>query len=220
MYTRLKRFIFLSICFSLTFLAVAVCAGDEDPFIPQVSTKWGPDDEIGNANYMTAEKALDAIGLVRTGKVYDLGMVYYQGMPAYAPRTYQTWHLAHSYPFPKGRNKLTDTEEFTCLSNGIGTQLDGLAHVATNGIFYNHTPGDKVVSGAGTKKFGMEKVPPIVTRGVLIDMVAYKERYLEGGEEITLEDFKGALKKTGYRRTEGRRCPDYTYRLDALGGSR
>ena len=37
-------------------------------------SKWGPDDEIGAANYMTPELVVKAAGLVKTGKTYALGI--------------------------------------------------------------------------------------------------------------------------------------------------
>ena len=36
-------------------------------------SKWGPDDEIGAANYMKPELVLKAAQLVKTGKTYALG---------------------------------------------------------------------------------------------------------------------------------------------------
>jgi kynurenine formamidase len=53
-----------------------------------------------------------------------------------------------------------------------------------------------VVESWGLNRFGMETVPPIVTRGVLIDIAAYKgvER-LTKGYVISLADAQGALKE-------------------------
>lgn len=170
-------------------------------FTPQVS-KWGPDDQIGNCNYLTPDKILQAIRLVEKGEVYDLGTVYYPGMAAFPPRTYKAWLLVHGLTVPKGKNKGTDTEEFICLSTGLGTQIDGFAHLGNDGVFYNNTPKEDIVDPTGAKKFGMEVVPPIVTRGILLDMVAYKGRPLEGGDKITVEDFEGAMKKFGIAKIE------------------
>ncbi len=49
----------------------------------------------------------------------------------------------------------------------------------------------------GLKKFGMEKVPPIVSRGVLIDMAAYKGGPMNEGDVITPADIQGALAQQG-----------------------
>ena len=48
---------------------------------------------------------------------------------------------------------------------------------------------------SGAKKFGMETVPPLVTRAILVDMVDFLGRNLGESEEISLEDFKACLAK-------------------------
>jgi kynurenine formamidase len=75
----------------------------------------------------------------------------------------------------------------------MGTQLDGLGHVEIDKVHYNGVPLEDILDPKGAKKFGMEKVPPIVTRGVLLDMVAYKGRFLRGGEAITPADIEGCI---------------------------
>lgn len=50
-------------------------------------SKWGPNDEIGAANYMTPALALQAARLVKTGKVYSLGITVNTTTPAYPPRS-------------------------------------------------------------------------------------------------------------------------------------
>ena len=37
---------------------------------------WGKDDEVGSLNAMTPDSILAALQLVKTGKVYDLGVPY------------------------------------------------------------------------------------------------------------------------------------------------
>jgi hypothetical protein len=67
--------------------------------------------------------------------------------------------------------------------------------VGCNYTFYNGVNHTDIIGPKGAKKFGMEKVPPIATRGVLVDMVAYKGRNLEPNEAIHLDDFKACFKK-------------------------
>ena len=43
-----------------------------DPCNNATTRKWGPDDELGNLNYLTAEKVKENLGLIRLGKVYNL----------------------------------------------------------------------------------------------------------------------------------------------------
>ena len=52
-------------------------------------SKWGPNDEIGAANYLTPELALKAAQLVKTGKTYALGIPVDSATPAYPPRGFK-----------------------------------------------------------------------------------------------------------------------------------
>jgi kynurenine formamidase len=181
----------------LTLLLSTSSAHADNKYLPQPS-KWGPQDEIGNCNYLTPQKVLEAVRLIRTGKVYDMGCEYYKGFPAYPPRDCWVWLLVHGMTVdpPRGYDKATDMEEFVSMSTGISTQLDGFAHVGHNHIFYNATPASEIIAPTGAKKFGMEKVPPILTRGVLVDIAAFKGRDLGDREEISLADFKACMEET------------------------
>lgn len=179
---------------SVGILGLATQAMAENKFMPKPS-KWGPDDQIGNANYLTPKKVLEATRLVKEGRVFDLGNEYYKGFPAYPPRDVFVWLLVHGLTVdpPRGYDKATDMEEFVSMSTGLSTQLDGFAHVGHDHVFYNATPQKDIVNAAGAKKFGMETVPPLVTRGVLVDMVDFLGRNLGDDEEISLKDFKACL---------------------------
>jgi hypothetical protein len=52
-------------------------------------SKWGPNDEIGAANYVTPELVLKAASLIKTGKTYALGIPVDSKTPAYPPRTFK-----------------------------------------------------------------------------------------------------------------------------------
>ncbi len=49
---------------------------------PCNSPKWGADDEIGAANLVTPERALQAIKLVKQGKTHPLGIIIDSTTPA------------------------------------------------------------------------------------------------------------------------------------------
>ena len=50
-------------------------------------SKWGANDEIGAANYITPERVMEAAKLVKTGKTYSLGIIVDSKTPAYPPRS-------------------------------------------------------------------------------------------------------------------------------------
>ena len=52
-------------------LAGAAAAQAQTPWYP---SKWGPNDTIGAANYLTPAVAAEAAKLVKTGKTYSLGI--------------------------------------------------------------------------------------------------------------------------------------------------
>ena len=78
---------------------------------------------------------------------------------------------------------------------GIGTQIDGLGHFGIDHVYYN---GNKVADfwrPDGLAKFGTHEIPPIVTRGVLLDIARHRgvDR-LEGGSEITRAEIAATAK--------------------------
>ena len=69
-------------------------------------SKWGPNDEIGAANYMTPELVVKAAGLVKTGKTYALGIpVDYQDPRLSAPRVQNHHRAARSGRHPRPRTE-------------------------------------------------------------------------------------------------------------------
>jgi kynurenine formamidase len=138
-----------------------------------------------------------------------MGQVYEKGMPIFGDRTYAL-HIpgAPTYNQPFGSNMLIGNDEFICAEIGqVGTQFDGLTHIgtrmtmadgATQDVYYNGFTGDEILGTYGMRELGIEKIKPIVTRGVLIDIAGYKgvER-LPNGYEVSVADVRGALEKQG-----------------------
>jgi len=166
-------------------------AESEEAWYP---SRYGAGDELGAANELTPAKILEAVKLVGNGQVYDLGTNYEAKNPGAAPRYWETLILAHGAVTPLGTNKFLYVEETFTGCPGKGTQLDGFAHVCIDGVFYNGVPMKDVLDARGVKKFGVENYRPMITRGVLVDMVKVRGRPLDGGEAVTVEDIEGFLK--------------------------
>ncbi|MEM7281233.1 MAG: cyclase family protein, partial [Pseudomonadota bacterium] len=91
-------------------------------------------------------------------------------------------------------------EMFSGQVGQVGTQFDGLGHIGTrhNGenVFYNGFKLGEYGTANGLQRLGVENVGVFVTRGVLIDVAAFKGTdRLVAGTVITVADLKGALKK-------------------------
>lgn len=178
---------------------------------PWWPSEWGADDQLGALNRVTPAKVLEATKLITTGAVYDMAHVFEESMPLFSLTPF---HRKYTLLVPggptygaTGENKLFWNEDY--ISGHItqdGTQFDALCHMGTqmgrpgdnNELrYYNGLTQMDIGDGRGCKKLGVEHAPPIFTRGLLIDVAAYKGRMLERSEEISIDDLKGALAKQG-----------------------
>jgi kynurenine formamidase len=107
--------------------------------------------------------------------------------------------IVRGVPFgSRGKNQLVSIEEVVSGTYQIGTQIDALGHIAIGDLFYNCLKAEDIVFDWGLSKLGIEKVPPVITRGILVDVAGYKGvSMLEGGYVITVDDIEGALKRQG-----------------------
>ncbi|HEV2522898.1 MAG TPA: cyclase family protein [Candidatus Acidoferrales bacterium] len=168
-------------------------------------SKWGAKDEVGSGNLMKPEMAMKAAKLIRTGEVFTLGFHLSAALPLIGSRRFDM-HMKRGTatdPGTRGEN-----EEIVITELGqVGTQLDAFAHQMYGGEYYNCvTDHEMSFSGGGSDlsvgarqgfpKLGVEKIPDIMTRGVLIDVAGVKNLdMLEGGYVITAEDLQQALAK-------------------------
>src|SRR6187401_234927 len=175
-------------------LAVTVARGQADRWYP---SRWGAADQRGAANRITPAKVLEAKNLIARGTVYQLGHVYEAGMPMFGTRHYSL-RIPQGFG-PQGTNKTVYHDEVVSAEIGqVGTQFDGLGHLGVGDLFYNGHNRLEFAKPEGLTKLGIENVGAIVTRGVLIDVAAYKKvPRLEGGYEISTADLQGALKRQG-----------------------
>ena len=170
---------------------------------------WGAEDQAGGSNWITPTKVLEAVRLVQTGEIYELGQIYERGMPLYAQRTYAMVTGVPTYGAnPTRPNGQLGNDEFLCAEIAqVGTQFDGPGHVgkrmtmgdgSVQDVYYNGFTGDEIYGNYGLRNLGVENLQPFLTRGILVDVAAYKGvEMLSNSYEVTLEDVKGALQKQG-----------------------
>ncbi len=173
---------------------------------------WGKDDEVGSLNAMTPRSVLEAIGLIKEGKVYDLGINY--------DRTSYKWP-GHSpgeiisFRTPEGVKRQEDLEFTTArfnparlawhscalfINDNVATQIDGLGHITTgeDNHWYNGFKEADWGGNFGIRKADASTIPPIVVRAILVDVAGQKGvEALKGGTAVAPEDLKAALEWQG-----------------------
>ena len=140
---------------------------------PCSPSKWGPNDQIGALNNITAANVLEASKLIKKGKSIRMGIETNSKTPAYAPRTFSLTVLSPGQEngASLGATKTNYNDDIIMGWVGIGSQLDGLGHIGTANVYYNCNKAGDFVTAGGLKKLGIENVPAIATRGVILDMV-------------------------------------------------
>jgi len=173
--------------------------------------RWGDDDELGCGNLLTAEAARRGAAEVRSGRRVSLAAALRAdgiqvGQPArrYNPILTVT-SLNERDPFAPGIWQGTD--DMVTMSTCAGTHVDALSHVSYDGYLYNGVPTSAVTAQAGATKLGAEKLPDIVTRGVLLDLPHVKGvaglDEIAPGYAITGDDLDEAADAAGVTITPG-----------------
>ncbi len=177
----------------------------EQPWWP---SRYGADDQIGTLNELTADRVVAAVRLVRQGRTVDLGRVLDDAAPAFPGRYWhQTVDLAplitnlrrvDAYGKGWGLNEINWITEIQVGTFQVGTQLDSIGHIQIGDRFYNGWRAVDIVEPWGLNRFGVETIPPIVGRGLLVDIAAVKNvERLDKGYAITVADVEQALQRQG-----------------------
>ncbi|WP_421765016.1 cyclase family protein [Ekhidna sp.] len=170
------------------------------------TSPWGPEDEIGTLNLMTEASQLQILSKINSGKAYDLSVDYFVGMPSFhalGDPGYQYWltHTPHGtiVDNPNGmgeamNRKVSYTGDAISMYTHMGTHIDALNHFGLNGEIWNGFTPEEHLGDKGWKKTGAETIPPIIARGVMIDVKSSKGT-LPNNYRITAKDLQDALKK-------------------------
>ncbi len=194
---------------------------------------YGPGDQRGTFNEVTPEKTAQALALLRPGEpvqTYSLAETMGNGFPAWGDRAYEQRLVVTGYTPPDDfAGILTDAEpqdlgrksiheERVSLTYNMGTKINGLHHVGVADMLYNGFKGPEIAATWGTTHLGAETMGPIVTRGVVVDVVGWtvatgrSDRYrltpagrpvLRSRYRITVEDIEATLAWEGIERPIG-----------------
>ncbi|MFZ2240573.1 MAG: cyclase family protein [Gordonia amarae] len=145
--------------------------------------RWGPDDEVGSLNYLTADQVLAGVSLVKKGTVFTLQRLIGdpKGDPVWPGRSPATremildeshWDEGGDGPaFPGGLHYADD--KINAFLQG-STQYDALGHVWYDGKLWNGYDANTTVGGLD--KASVEPIAQrgVVGRGVLLDMARFR----------------------------------------------
>jgi kynurenine formamidase len=153
-------------------------------------------DEQGMLRHVTEEKRLDALRLVRQGRLYDLGRVLDERAPVFPGRYFRqtlvsTAHHANS-AMPVGENDVTWITEVFSGTTQLGTHLDTLGHLQMGARGYGGYSVAELAGPSGLARLGAETIPQIVTRGWLVDVAP-----LGRGQVIGLDAVEGIEPEPG-----------------------
>jgi hypothetical protein len=167
--------------------------------------RWGPDDELGTLNYITADVIVRASRLVRRGVTFSLAVPLddtgpqinqrYRFNPIHRMMLTGTDYTSGALKRPGG---VGFADDIVIMALQCATRWDALAHCFLDGKLYNGYDAN-LVSSEGAKKNGIEKMARfIVTRGVLLDIPRVKRLpWLEPGYAVTAQDLETAEKAHG-----------------------
>lgn len=164
---------------------------------------WGADDEVGSLNELTNASRLAALQIAAAGEVFDLGVTYDRSSfkwPGHSSGEIMTFRspdgVLRQGDFAPAKTGTTWHSCALFMNDNVATQIDGLCHIVEgddkhwyNGFTEGDWGGDW-----GPRKCDATTIPPIVARGVLIDVAGLKgERALPPHYSITPDDLRDAL---------------------------
>jgi len=139
------------------------------------------------------------IDLLSSAKVYDLAQPYFTGMPhhpAHPPFLFSLIKEHGEYTGPGGNSSASES---IAMGSHVGTHIDALCHFSCGGKLHG---GDEVAAlqsyGGGLRKHSIDTVPPILRRGVLLDIArASGLDVLPGDFEIAPAHLDAAARSAG-----------------------
>jgi hypothetical protein len=150
-------------------------------FRKATASPFGAADEIGMLNLITAKSRDAILSAADAGKMIDLSVDYFAGMPSWVGANdpnYQLW-MTHTPAGEKITNSAGVAREFNDLVSysgdavsmytHCGTHIDALNHFGYYGTIFNNFKADEHLGSRHWDVAGVDKHPPIVARGVLLD---------------------------------------------------
>lgn len=170
--------------------------------------QWGPDDQLGSANYVTPARIAAAAALVRKGTVFSMALPMDVAGPQFGPSSrvnpqHQMLLTAHDDLGIGGEVRFNDDAVYMPLQ--ASTQWDSLAHVFNQGQGYNGVGLDSIGALSGAKSNSITALRShAVGRGVLLDVARFMgQNALQPGSYIQGDDLEACAAAQGVEVGEG-----------------
>ena len=163
--------------------------------------RWGQADEAGAPNLIGPEHVRLAASLVRTGQVLRLSQPLSSHLPA-PPHRAGMMHFMNrdGGDYAAGAKRpggFQFAEDTVVLPLHLGTHIDALCHAWHDDRLYNGFPGDGVRSTTRALHCGIEKMPPLLTRGLLLDVATLRGAVASPGDRIGSDELREAAARAG-----------------------
>lgn len=136
--------------------------------------RFGDEDQRGTANLMTAERIAQAAALVRTGRRFTLGLPVGQlDAPGHRDAPLHLFGRTTGDAV-LGGSTLQISDDWVVMALQATTQIDGLAHFASDDTLYNGYWAGLVSANGGARRLGIHHLGDgLVGRAVLLDVARH-----------------------------------------------
>ncbi|CAB4848354.1 MAG: cyclase family protein [Actinobacteria bacterium] len=138
--------------------------------------RWGASDEAGSLNFIDPSVVVAASTLVRDGRVVSLSQDLGPQTPTAPHRSSPSRFMdrdAGDYALgARSPGGFRFAEDSVLFPSHSGTHIDALAHAWSGDSLYNGHDAGFTRSTRGAQRCGAEKLKPIVTRGVFLDLAS------------------------------------------------
>lgn len=142
--------------------------------------------------------------VVKTGRVYDLGMEYFVGMPHHPNHPPFAFSLTKLHGEVVYEGGLSASNCLFTTGGHTGTHFDALGHVSVNGKVHGAGDIGPWQEYEGLKKGGINHAAPAVCRGVLLDIAGLEgKKVLDADYRIGEQALEKAAEKQGVEIRQG-----------------
>jgi kynurenine formamidase len=145
---------------------------------------------------MTTSALLAALG--SGTEIIELGQPLFTGMPSSPNHPAFRMTLARRHGDMMRPDGSSAANEVLITGGHVGTHIDALSHVSFQGKLHGGIDAAEAQAGGQFREHGAERIPPLVRRGVLLDVAAARGAdSLDPGYGVTAADLAEAARQAG-----------------------